>query len=552
MGERVVAVKSPKQDSSSCRGADVVIRASEAHTLAAADDPRYRAVAVRGDRIIALATEYDGLNDLVRTDTRVIDAPCGVVLPTFDDTHTHLIFAAQAVHDVPVHKAKDIAEFLRLIRDRAALTPPGEWIRTTTNWQELDLTERRMPTATELDRATDKHPVLVKRGGHNAVANTYALQLAGVTEETPTPPDGVIGRDDDGTLDGRLIDAAMGLVERFYPVPDDEQRMSGLDVASHDYAATGIGTVRDCAVPLHDLDVLLRTHNAGRLGARVRAVVIAEGRSDLAQLDELLDGLEPWRYLADPWLQVWGIKFVLDGGLEAAATEAPYVCGEHCGLLMWDPPVLTEAVERVVRRGWRVGTHAYGDRAVRILLDVYQEVLERNPWTPPRSLVMEHAGLAGPEQRARAVALGIPVTIQQPLLHDTAEVEIGYWGQERVAQLFPAREWIDEGALVTAGSDFPVGSYGAMQSIWGMVTRQTVAGIQGPEHAITRDEGIRLHTTAAVELLGEDHLRGRLVPGKLADMTIWPKDPRSCPIDEMRTLQPIVTVIGGRVVHDAR
>ncbi len=103
---------------------------------------------------------------------------------------------------------------------------------------------------------------------------------------------------------------------------------------------------------------------------------------------------------------------------------------------------------------------------------------------------MEHGGLAGPEQRARAVALGIPVTIQQPLLHDTAEVEEGFWGPERVARLFPARGWLDQGAQVSAGSDFPVGQFGAMRSVWGMTTRHTVIGVKGPEHAITYDEAL--------------------------------------------------------------
>lgn len=114
---------------------------------------------------------------------------------------------------------------------------------------------------------------------------------------------------------------------------------------------------------------------------------------------------------------------------------------------------------------------------MRILLDVYERVLRNNPGLPAGALVMEHAGLAGPEQRARAVALGVLVTIQRPLLHDTAEVEREFWGEERVAALFPAREWLDLGAQVSARSDFPVGQFGAMRSVWGMTTRQTVIGV---------------------------------------------------------------------------
>lgn len=251
-----------------------------------------------------------------------------------------------------------------------------------------------MPTAAELDRATDRHPVLVKRGGHNDVVNTYALRLAGITEDTPVPPGGVIGRDADGRLDGRLIDNALGLVERLVPAPDRSQRIDGLRLATSQYAATGIGSVRDCAVTPEDYRVLLAAREAGALSTRVRTLISALGMTSAAQVEDLLDVMEDWCYGSDPWLRVWGVKFGLDGGLEAGATEEPYACDHSfSGTLTWEPGALVEAVEAVVRRGWRVGTHAYGDRAVRILLDVYERVLARNPGLPVGTLVMEHGGL---------------------------------------------------------------------------------------------------------------------------------------------------------------
>jgi hypothetical protein len=407
-----------------------------------------------------------------------------------------------------------------------------------------------MPTAAELDQATDRHPVLVKRGGHNDVVNTYALRLAGITKDTPVPPGGVIGRDADGNLTGRLIDNAQSLVERLVPPPDLAQRIDGLRLASGQYAATGIGTVRDCAVSPDDFATLLSVSQAGALSTRVRALIATFGMTSAAQVEDLLDAMEDWRYSTDPWLGVWGVKFGLDGGLEAGATEEPYACDHaYSGTLTWEPAAMVEAVEAVVRRGWRVGTHAYGDRGVRILLDIYEQVLNRNPGLPAGALVMEHGGLADARQRARAVALGISVTIQQPLLHDTAEVEVGFWGRERVADLFPAREWLDQGALVAAGSDFPVGQFGAMRSVWGMSTRQTVIGVQGPQHAITYDEAVALHTSHAARLLGEDQLRGTLTPGRYADLTVWGTDPARTPADALRDLNPTHTVIGGRIVH---
>ncbi|MFI9387014.1 amidohydrolase [Kutzneria sp. NPDC052558] len=531
-------------------GADLLIRAAAVHTLVPGQPPQ-RAVAVRGDRIMALSADPKGLDDLVSKRTTVLDQPGTTVLPTFDDTHTHLIFAGLSAHDVPVHEARSIPEMLELIRRRAAVTPEGEWIRSTTNWLEFDLAERRLPTAAELDRATDRHPVLVKRGGHNDVVNNYALRLAGITEDTPTPSGGTIGRDEQGRLNGRLTDNAMRLVESLVPSEGLLQRVDGLRLASGRYAATGIGAVRDCAVTLNDYAMLTAAHESNALNTRVRALIAAFGLTN-AELAELLDDMEDLRYSADPWLRVWGVKFGIDGGLEAGATEDPYACDHaYSGTLLWEPDALVEAVTAVVRRGWRVGTHAYGDRAVRVLLDVYEQVLADNPGLPANSLVMEHGGLAGPKQQARAVELGVPVTIQQPLLHDTAEVEREYWGPERVAALFPARGWIDRGALVSAGSDFPIGHFGAMRSVWGMTTRQTVIGVQGPEHAITYDEAVALHTTQAARLVGEQHLRGVLTPGRLADLTVWEQDPATCEGEALRDLTPLRTIVGGRPVHQA-
>ncbi|HWG24184.1 amidohydrolase [Actinospica sp.] len=529
-------------------GVDLLIRAAAVHTRVPGQSPQ-RALAVRGDRIVALSSDPNGLDELVSERTTVHDLPGATVLPAFDDTHTHLIYAGHSAYDVPVHQAHTIAEFLDLIRQRAAVTPEGRWIRTTTNWQELNLAERRMPTAAELDQATDRHPVLVKRGGHNDVVNNYALRLAGITEDTPVPPGGAIGRDPDGRLNGRLIDNALGLVERFVPSQDRAQRVDGLRIASAQYAATGIGTVRDCAVTLDDYAILRAARDENALSTRVRALISALGLSSAAEVEDLLDAMEDLRYSADPRLGVWGVKFGMDGGLEAGATEEPYACDHaYSGTLIWEPDAMVEAIGAVVRRGWRVGTHAYGDRAVRVLLDVYERVLANNPGLPAGALVMEHGGLAGAEQRVRAVKLGIPVTIQQPLLHDTAEVEEAFWGPERVAALFPARSWIDLGAQVSAGSDFPVGQFGAMRSVWGMATRQTVIGVKGAEHAIGYDEAVKLHTVNAARLTGEEHLRGSLTPGRLADLTIWDQDPAQASGEVLRDLMPTHTVIGGRLV----
>ncbi|MGW4892545.1 amidohydrolase [Kitasatospora sp. NPDC004240] len=531
--------------------ADLVIRAGTVRTLVPGEAPQ-RAIAVTGERITALSPEPDGLDALIGPATEVVDVPGATVLPAFDDTHTHLILAGHSVHGVPVHRARDLAGFLGLIRERAARTPAGEWIHTTVNWQEVNLAEQRMPTTEELDGATTDHPVLVRRGAYNMVLNSAALRLAGITDTTGAPPGGVIERDERGRLTGRLINKAIELVEPVVPRPTPEQRIDGLRAASDAYAATGIGTVRDCLVPVEDLEVLRAARAAGALAVRVRALVSGFAARTPEQVDALLDRMDAWREAGedDDLLRVWGVKFGIDGGFEAGALEEPYQ-GRPCyhGSLLWEPQALAAAVERVVARGWKVGVHAWGDRGLRTLLDVFEEVVERRPGLPPGTLVVEHGGLARADQRARAIALGVPVTVQHPLLHDGALTQQRAWGEERTGGIFPLRAWLDEGAHLAAGSDFPVGPFGAMISVWGMTTRGTVAGVVGPEHAIGRDEAVALHTVDAARLLGEGADRGSLRPGAFADLTLWPADPLDCPDDVLRELRPDRTVVGGRTVH---
>jgi len=143
--------------------------------------------------------------------------------------------------------------------------------------------------------------------------------------------------------------------------------------------------------------------------------------------------------------------------------------------------------------------------------------------------------------------------VQHPLLHDLAFGLIAGWGTKRTADIFPVREWLQEGALVGAGSDYPVGEHDAMQSVWGMVTRQTRAGVLGPEHAIDVATAIRLYTLDAARLIGESDRLGTLEPGRLADVVAYRRDPMNIPVDELRTLRPAFTMVGGRIIaHEGK
>lgn len=535
------------------RLADLVIRARAIYSMAA-DRTIFRAIAIREEWIVAVSEDPHGLDGFITSGTCIVDDPELTLLPAFDDTHNHLILAAQNSMLVPVDRARNLAEFIELIRQRAARTPAGEWIKTSDAWHEVNLQEGRLPTAPELDEATRDHPVLVRRGGHVAVANSLALQLGGITRETPDPQGGTIARFPDGTPTGVLIEGpAHAPVSTLVPPATFEQMVAGLQQACLDYNACGIGTVRDPLVTREQMPIYQALWERGELTVRSRILLTpALGPATVEERIAQIAGFAVRSGFGDDLLKIWGLKFGLDGGAEGGALEQPYVNNPNFrGHLFWTPEDLFQVANFAVRQGWRIGTHVVGDRAVRTALDVYEQVSRENPGLRPGTLVLEHAFLANAEQRARAIRLGIPITVQHPLLYTLAPILLAGWGEERTREVMPVRAWLEEGASLAAGTDYPVSSYHPLLAIWGMVTRGTQkAGIQGPEYAIDRYTAVRLYTAAGAELSGESQRRGTLQPRRLADLVAYRADPITCPVDDLPHLQPVFTVVGGRAVYD--
>jgi predicted amidohydrolase YtcJ len=535
--------------------ADLVVRATTVHTMDPAAGPA-SALAVREGRIVAIAgpdREQELLAAWRGPATVVLDDPGLVALPAFVDTHNHLMLAARNILGVPVSNARDIAGVVALIRERAAQTPPGRWIITAADWHELQLAEHRLPTAAELDAATTDHPVLLQRGGHNAVLNSAGLREAGIGPGTADIAGGFIARDAAGRPSGWVQDAALEMAHAVLPPLPGERLTAGLAQASGRYAAHGVGTVRDPAVSPDEWRTYLRAQAAGQLSVRAHAMIfstpaaIAAAGSVDAYLDSLEDqGITPGT--GDGLVRLWGLKFVLDGGVEAAALEQPYADrAGYRGELMWDADELAHALATCARRGWPVGTHAMGDRAVSLLLDAIRDAHHRAGPVPPATLVVEHGGLIG-DRIADAAELGVHITVQQALLAGLGPAFLGAWGANRTAALFPWRELIDAGAWISAGTDHPIGPLDPLAAIHGMTTRSTPAGLIGPGHAISRGEALRLYTTAGAQFLGPP-ATGTLAPGAPADLVVYPADPFTCPGEQLLELAPAATVIGGELVH---
>jgi len=543
----------PRAADTPLRLADLLIRAGAIYSMAQ-DRKVYSAIAIRDEWIVAVSEDPHGLDGVISVGTHVVDAPQLTILPAFEDTHNHFILAAQNSCLVPVDRAHTLAECIDLIRQRAAQTPPGEWIRTSDAWHEVNLAEKRLPTAPELDEATREHPVVVRRGGHVVVANSLALKLGGITRDTPDPQGGTIVRFPDSTPTGVLIEApAHAPITRLVPALTFEQMVDGLQQACQEYNSYGLGAVRDPMVTRDQVPIYQALWERGELNIRSRLMLSpTTGRGTMADSLEGIEGFGVRSGFGDDLLKLWGLKFGLDGGAEGGALDQPYVNNPgYRGHLLWSADDLHTLTDFAVRRGWRIGTHAIGDRAVRTLLDVYEQVIKENPGLKPGTLVIEHGFLADAEQRARAIRLGVSITVQHPLLYTLGSVLVEGWGKERAREIMPVRAWLEEGASVSAGTDYPVSSFNPLLSIWGMVTRGTQdVGIQGPEYAIDQYTAVQLYTVAGAQLNRESHRRGTLQPRRLADLVAFRSNPITCPVDALPSLRPDFTVVGGRAVYD--
>jgi predicted amidohydrolase YtcJ len=500
---------------------------------------------------VAVSAEPAGLDDLAGHGTAVVDAGDLTLLPAFADSHEHLMEASRNTLLVPVDKARSVAEFTGVVAEAAGKTAPGQWIVTSMGWHESNLAENRLPTLAELDAAAPDHPVFARRGGHLAVANSAALRAAGVSADTPDPAGDKFGHLPDGSLSGVLESGAVYQVAAFTPKAGHADLATALGTGSAAYAAMGVGTIREAVIMPDELVAYQDAWEQGLLSVRARPLIRVGNELPAEQAIALIRGFGVRSGLGDDWLRIWGLKFVLDGGVEGGALEQPYADDPaNSGHLNWDPAVLTRVCTEAARRGWRIGTHAAGDRAVRTLLDVYEGVVAQTGPLPPWTLVIEHALLSDPAQRERAVRGGFAITVQHALLWNMGSEMLTTWGPERTRRVNPLDEWLAAGADLAAGTDI-ARPFNPMTNVWGMVTRGTKsAGIQGPEHAIGVADALRLYTLGTAALNGDAGRLGSITPGKLADLAGYPADPMTADPDDLAGLTPAFTVVGGRPVHD--
>jgi predicted amidohydrolase YtcJ len=522
-------------------------------------DPAHRratAIGVRAGRIVRVGTDAE-VQALAGPRTRRLHLAGRAVVPGLADAHAHVESLGESLDELSLVGATSLDEVLERVRRASAALPPGEWLEGR-GWDQNDWTEKRFPTAADLDRAAGDRPVYLSRiDGHAGWANTKAMALARVTASTADPTGGRLLRDAGGAPSGVFVDQAMRLITSAIPPPSKEVRKRRLARGLKASAEAGLTSVHDAGITLDTIALYKELLAERALPVRVYAML----RGPDAGPQEFLTrggALRPEIGLGDGRLTIRAIKVVADGALgsRGALLLAPYSDEPGTrGLLTVDPGLFRELLRQAVARGFQVNTHAIGDGANRFVLDAYEAAFAGQPGGgADRRFRIEHAQVIAPEDVPRFKALGVIPSVQPT--HCTSDM---YWatdrvGPERAKGAYLWKTFLKQGVVLAAGSDAPVESIAVLPGLYAAVTRQDAkgwpAGGWHPEERVTIEEALRMFSEGAAYAAFEEKDRGRIAAGMRADFTVLGKDPTAIPPAELLTTPVVMTIVGGVVEYD--
>ncbi|MCX4579645.1 amidohydrolase [Streptomyces sp. NBC_01571] len=524
------------------------------------EGPTVTEVAVTGDRITAVGA---AAHELTGPRTEVVDLAGRLLLPGFQDAHLHPVPAGLELARCDLTGARTAEETVRAVRAYADAHPGREWI-TGGGWS-MEAFEGGTPTKEVLDAVVPDRPVyLPNRDHHGAWANSRALELAGVTRDTPDPADGRFERDASGEPTGMLQEGAMRYVGRLLPPATPADRLAALLHAQRHLHALGITAWQDALVGAFlgmddPSDAYLTAARDGSLTARVVGALWWDRERGAEQIPELV---ERRAALSHGRFRATSVKLMLDGVAEngSAALLDPYLdsCGcatANRGTSFIDPARLPAYVTELDALGFQCHFHALGDRAVRDALDAVEAARKANGPSDTRPH-LAHLQVVHPDDVPRFARLGATANIQ-PLwaAHEPQmdELTIPFLGPERAALQYPFGSLLRSGARLAAGSDWPVSSPDPLQGIHVAVNR---VAPDATEPVFLPAERVGLTAAFTAYTAGSaytNHLddTGSLRAGSLADLVVLDRDPYAGPPEEIGTTGVALTYVGGERVHEA-
>jgi predicted amidohydrolase YtcJ len=508
---------------------------------------RVQAMAVSSGKIVGTGDNQSVLR-FKGKNTQIIDLQGHFVMPGFNDAHTHLASAGFEKLNVNLVGAQSLREMQQRIADRTKTAAPGEWVLGE-GWDHTLWTAQKLPSRQDIDSVTAGHPAIFARvDGHIAVANTAALQAAGITGQTEAPPGGQIDRDERGEATGILRETAQRLVRSKIPPPAAEQRRRGLELVLADAARWGVTSAQDLS-EWDDFLVLEQLEKEGKLTLRV---------AEWLAFDQPVDQLRRERaYHSDRMLRTSMLKGFMDGSLgsRTAAMLAPYSDDpKNSGLPRYDQPTLNQRSAERAQAGFQLGFHAIGDRGTRMALDAFAYAQQHTPHPSkdPRYRI-EHAQVVAPEDFQKFKDLGVIASMQpNHLLTDMNWAE-AHIGAERARYSYAWKEFLNHGVPLCFGTDYPVEPITPFRGLYAAVTRTNEAGTKEyfPGQKITIDQAIAAYTTGAAYAEFEEKEKGVLKPGMLADFVVLDRDITKVAPAEILKTKVLRTVVGGKTVYQA-
>jgi predicted amidohydrolase YtcJ len=526
-----------------------------------------RAFAVKDGKFIFVGENAQALK-LKDSHTKVVDLGGKFVMPGFNDAHAHMPGGGFSKLEVNLIGTKSLQEMQQRIADRVNSVPSGAWI-VGRGWDHTKWTEQVLPTRQDLDKVTGDHPSIMQRvDGHISVANTAALKAAGITRHTAAPHGSAIDRDAQGEPTGILReDPAEELVFKLVPPPTPAQRKQALEFALQEAARSGITSVQDASevgspesnvATWQDFLTYEELENEGKLSARI---------TNWLPFDSDLKTLEMHRAhhsATDAMLHTGMLKGYMDGSLgsRTAALLHPYSDDpKNSGLPRYDQAKLTQmAVERAAA-GFQLGFHAIGDEGAEYALNAFAEaeryVREHNPPSAkPRDFRfrIEHAQVIAPSQFARFKELGVIASMQpNHLLTDL------YWaesrlGPQRAKTSYPWKQFLDAGVVLAFGTDYPVEPIAPFRGVYSAITRKSEDGtkVYQPEQALNINEALSAYTYGSAYAEFAEREKGIIAPNYLADFVVLDRDLTKIPPAEILGTRVLMTVVGGKVVYQAK
>jgi len=512
--------------------------------------PWAAALLVRGEEILAVGDD-DEVSALADAGAQAVDLEKHFVMPGFNDAHVHIGGAGEDWIAVRLNGVKSVAELQKRLAEGVAQHKDGEWIRGS-GWDHTFWPDKRFPNRQQLDEVSSKNPVILTHiSGHVAVANSLALQLAGISKATANPVGGEIERDAAGEPTGMLKEgAAMGLVDSKIPPPSVEQRRRGIELALADVAQHGVTSVQDNSA-WEDFLTYRAIRKDGKLTVRITEWL--PFAAPLGKLEQMRrDG-----GTTDPWLRTGALKMVTDGALgsRTAAMLAPYSDDPaSSGIMTMEPEKLRAlAIERD-KAGFQLNFHAIGDRANRVALDVFEAAGKANGPRDRRDRI-EHAQVVAPSDFPRFARLQVIASMQPS--HQTSDMR---WAEQRVGpeRVKGAYAWATMekfGIRLVFGTDYDVEPITPFRGLYACVTRELpTGGPQGgwqPQEKISLDDCIRAYTSGSAYGEFMEGKKGELKAGEFADFIVLSKDLTKVEPSEYGGTKVLRTVVGGRTVYSS-